>query len=134
MDPYALAISSHIIAKDKFLDLASFRAAQTIEMCSQHPGTFSIQHFCTDKKSLPSTFSKAIGQNWDVMCSCRINFWDINFLGTPPLMWYYALVHTRKKELKNKLIYFWALFVDLIEYSIRPWSWWISLFRQYLIF
>ena len=48
MDPYALAISSHIVAKDTFLDLASFRAAQTIEICSQHPGAFFIQPFCTD--------------------------------------------------------------------------------------
>ena len=89
MDPYALVISSHIVAKDKFLDLASFRAAQTIEMCSQHPGTFSIQPFCTDlfinlllfikcfsrrletklKKSLPSTFSKAIGQKSEMLCA-----------------------------------------------------------------
>ena len=56
------------------------------------------------------------------MCSWEINFWDINFLGTPSLEWYYALIHTRKKELKKKLIYFWALFVDLIGYSIKPWS------------
>ena len=82
MEPYALAMSNHIVTKDKFLDLVSFRAVQTIEMCSQHPGTFSIQPFCTDlfinllllikcfsrgletklKKSLPSTFIKAIGQ------------------------------------------------------------------------
>ena len=45
---YIKAIPSHIVAKDKFLDLASFRAAQTTEICSQHPGTFSIQPFCTD--------------------------------------------------------------------------------------
>ena len=89
MDPYALAISSHIVAKDKFLDLASFRAAQNIEMCFQHRGTFSIQPFCTDllinlllfikcfsrcletklKKSLPSTFSKAIGQKSEMLCA-----------------------------------------------------------------
>ena len=142
MDPYALAISSHIIAKDKFLDLASFRAAPTIEMCSQHPRTFSIQPFCTDlfinlllfikcfsrrletklKKSLPSTFSKGIGQKLDVMSSWRTNLWDINFLSTLPLEWYYVLNHTRKKELKKELIHFWALFVGLIGYSIKPWS------------
>ena len=89
MDPYASAISSHIVAKDKFLDLASFRAAQTIEMCSQHRETFSIQPFCTyvfinlllfikcfsrrletkRKKSLPSTFSKAIGQKSEMLCA-----------------------------------------------------------------
>ena len=34
MDQYPLAMLSHIVAKDKFLDLASFRAAQTIAMCS----------------------------------------------------------------------------------------------------
>ena len=76
MHSYALAISSHIVAKDKFLDLATIRAAQTIEMCSQHAGLFSIQPSRTDlfinllllikcfsrhlqtklKKSLPSTF------------------------------------------------------------------------------
>ena len=33
IEPYAFAISSHIVAKDKFLDLASFRAVQTTEMC-----------------------------------------------------------------------------------------------------
>ena len=33
----------------------------------------------------------------DVMCSWRINFWDINFLGTPPLDWYYTLFHTRER-------------------------------------
>ena len=140
MDPYAFAISSHIVARDKFLDLASFRAAQTIEICSQQPGTFSIQPFCTDlfiillllikcvsrrletklKKSLPSTFSSAIGRKSDVMCSWRLNFWDINFLGTPPLEWYYALIHTRKKDFKKKLIYFRAFFVDFIGYSIKP--------------
>ena len=89
MDPYALAISSHIVAKNKFLDLVSFRAAQTIEMSSQHPETFSIQSFCTDllinlllfikcfsrrletklKKSLPSTLSKAIGQKSEMVCA-----------------------------------------------------------------
>ena len=122
MDPYALAISSHIVAKDNFLDLASFRAAQTIDISSQHPGNFSIQPFCADlfinlllltkffprcletklKKSLPSTFSSAIGRkSRDVMCCWRINFWGINFLGTPPLEWYYVLIHKRKKTLKE---------------------------------
>ena len=91
MDPYALAISSHVVVKDKFLDLASFTAAQTIEMCSQHSGTFSMQPFCTDlfinlllfikcfsrrletklKKSLPSTFSKAIGLKSEMLCVVR---------------------------------------------------------------
>ena len=89
MDPYALAISSHIVGKDKFLDLAYYRAAQTIGMCSQHPGTFSIQPFCTDlfinllllikcfsrcleiklRKGLPSTFSKSIGQKSEMLCA-----------------------------------------------------------------
>ena len=89
MDPYAFAISSHIVARDKFLDLASFRAAQTIEICSQQPGTFSIQPFCTDlfiillllikcvsrhletklKKSVPSTFSSAIGRKSEMLCA-----------------------------------------------------------------
>ena len=140
MNPYALAISSHIVAKYIFFNLASFRAAKTTEICSQHPGTFFIQPFCTDffinllllikcfsrrletklKKSLPSTFSVAIGRKSDVMCSWRINFWGINFLGSPSLEWHYALIHTRKKELKKKLIYFWAFFGDLIGYSIKP--------------
>ena len=80
MDPYAFVILSHIVAKDKVLDLLSFRAAQTTEICFQHPETFSTQSFCTDlfinflllikcgsrhletklTKSLPSTFSSAI--------------------------------------------------------------------------
>ena len=42
-----ICVSHHIVAKDKFLDMASFRAAQTTEICSQHPATFSIQPFCT---------------------------------------------------------------------------------------
>ena len=142
MDPLAFAISSHIVAKDKFLYLASFRAAQTTEICSHHPGTFFIQPFCTDlfinllllikcvsrhletnlKKSLPSTFIQQC--YWtkirDVMFSWRFNFWDINFLGAPPLEWYYVHIHTRKKDFKKKLIYFRAFFVDVIGYSIKP--------------
>ena len=48
IDPYAFGILSHFVAKDRFLDMAFFRAAQTMEICPQHPGTFSIQLFCTD--------------------------------------------------------------------------------------
>ena len=133
MDPYVFAISSHLVAKDKFLDLASFRAAQTIKICSQNPGTFFIQLFCTDlfinllfikcvsrrletklKKSLPSTKIR------DVMFSWRFDFWNVNFLGSPPLEWYYALIHTRKKYFKKKLIYFRAFFVGFIWSSIKP--------------
>ena len=89
MDPYEFAIWSHIVGKDKFLDLASFRTAQIIEICSQHPGTFSLQPFCIDlfinllslikcvsgslesklQKNLPSTFSSAIGQKPEMLCS-----------------------------------------------------------------
>ena len=68
----------------------------------------------------------------DVMSSWRIIFWDINFLVIPPLEWYYALIHTRKKELKKKLIYFGALFLDPIGYSIKPSICWIFPCRQYL--
>ena len=51
MDLYAFAISSHIVAKDKFLDLASFRAAQTIEIRSQHPQThYQVGSKCKNKK------------------------------------------------------------------------------------
>lgn len=76
----AFAISSHIVARSDLLTRASLRAAQTIDMCSQQPGTFSIQPFWSDvlinllvlimwasnrldtrlNKSLPSTFNKAI--------------------------------------------------------------------------
>ena len=91
MDPDALAISSHGLLKIlvKFLDLASFRAGPTTGICSQHPGVFSIKTFCTDifinlllfiksvpgclktklKKSLPSTFNKAIGSKSEMLCS-----------------------------------------------------------------
>ena len=48
MYSHALAISSHVVAKDTLLDLASIRAAQTIDMDSQHAGAFSIQPFRTD--------------------------------------------------------------------------------------
>ena len=54
------------------------------------------------------------------MFNWRFNFWDINFLGTPPLEWYYALIDTGKKDLKKKLNYFRAFFVDFKGYSIKP--------------
>ena len=72
-------MSSQIFAKD-FVDWASFKADHTIDICSQQPGTLSIQPFWTDvlirlllviifltsrfviklKKSFPSTFKRAI--------------------------------------------------------------------------
>ena len=45
---------------------------------------------------------------------------DINFPGTPPLDWYYVIIHTRKKDFKKKLIYFWAFFVDLMGIPLSP--------------
>ena len=91
MDPDALAISGHVVAKDKFLDFACFRAAKTIEILSQHPGTFSIQPFGTSlfinlllrincfsrpietklKKSLHFTFSSAIGRKSEMLCAVK---------------------------------------------------------------
>ena len=76
---------NHITAKLDFLALASFRACQTIDRCSQQPGIFSMQPFCIElsinlllcirwasrrletklKKSLPSTFKRAIGRKSD---------------------------------------------------------------------
>ena len=78
-------MSNHITAKLDFLALASFRACQTIDRCSQQPGIFSMQPFRIEvsinlllcirwasnrletklKKSLPSTFKRAIGQKFD---------------------------------------------------------------------
>ena len=92
MDPYALVISNHIVAKNRFLDLAFFRATQTLEICSQHQGTFPIQPFCIDflinllllskcfsrhcftklKKGLPSTFSSAIPGKSEMLCLCSV--------------------------------------------------------------
>ena len=48
------------------------------------------------------------------MFSWMFDFWNINFLGTSPLEWYYAFIHTRKKDFKKKPIYFRAFFVDFI--------------------
>ena len=82
MEPYAFAMSNHIVAKVDLWVLASFRACQTMERCSQQPGTFSIQPFWIEllmnlflytkwisrrleirmKKSFPSTFKRAIGR------------------------------------------------------------------------
>ena len=86
IDPYAFAISNQIEAAEDFLALASFNTDQTMDKCSQQPGTFSMQPFCTDKliillfwtrwltnrleirlkKSLPSTFKRAIGQKSEI--------------------------------------------------------------------
>ena len=81
IDPYAFAISNQIDGAEDFLALASFNTDQSMDKCSQQPGTFSMQTFCTDKvmilllwtrwltnrleislrKSLPSTFKRGIG-------------------------------------------------------------------------
>ena len=37
MDPYALAMSSQIFAKEDFVDRASFKVDHTIDICSQQP-------------------------------------------------------------------------------------------------
>ena len=63
MDPYAFVMSSYIVAKDKFLDLASFRGDKTIEICSQHPGTFAIQLFYTDLFITLLLFIKCVSRN-----------------------------------------------------------------------
>ena len=51
------------------------------------------------------------------MFSWRINFWDVSFLGTPPLE---CLIYTKKKNFKKKLIYFRAVFVDFMRYPTEP--------------
>ena len=43
MEPYAFAMTKHIVAKVDLWVLASFRAWQTMERCSKQAGTFSIQ-------------------------------------------------------------------------------------------
>ena len=73
-------MSSQMFAKD-FVDWASFKTDLTIDICSQQPGTLSIQPFWTVvlirlllviifltsrfeiklKRSFPSTFKRAIG-------------------------------------------------------------------------
>ena len=83
-------MSNHITAKLDFWSCASFRACQTMDRCSQHPGIFSIQPFCMElfinlllcirwvsrrletklKKSLPSTFKRAIGRKSESL------FWE----------------------------------------------------------
>ena len=41
MDPQALAMSSQIFAKKDFVDWASFKADNTIDICSQQPGSLT---------------------------------------------------------------------------------------------
>ena len=89
MESYAFAMSNHIVAKVDLWVLASFRACQTMERCSQQPGTFSIQPFWIEllmnlllyikwisrrleirlKKSFPSTFKRAIGRKSESLVS-----------------------------------------------------------------
>ena len=45
IEPYAMAMSSHMFARLDLLDRASFNADHTIDICSQHPGTFFMQPF-----------------------------------------------------------------------------------------
>ena len=45
MDPYAFAMSKHVVTKVDSCVLASFRACQTMERCSQQPGAFSMLPF-----------------------------------------------------------------------------------------
>ena len=76
----SLATSSQIVDTSDLSKQASFKAAQTRDMCSQQPGIFSMQHFCMKvfikwfsgtkwvkrhlamrpKKIFPLTFSSAI--------------------------------------------------------------------------
>ena len=90
MDPYVFAMSNHITAKLNLWALASFTACQTMDRCSQHPGIFYIQPFCMEliinlllcirwvsrrletklKKSLPSTFKRAVGRKSESL------FWE----------------------------------------------------------
>ena len=75
-------MSSQMFVKEDFVDQASFKADHTIDICSQQPGTLSIQPFWMDelirlllviicftsrfeiklKNSFPSPFKRAIGQ------------------------------------------------------------------------
>ena len=75
-------MSSQMFVKEDFVDRASFKADHTIDICSQQPGTLSIQPFWMDelirlllviicfsscfeiklKNSFASTFKRAIGQ------------------------------------------------------------------------
>ena len=41
-------MSSQMFAKEDFVDRASFKADHTFDICSQQPGTLSIQPFWTD--------------------------------------------------------------------------------------
>ena len=74
-------MSSQMFAKEDFVDRASFKADHTIDICSQQPGSLSIQPFWADelirlllvicftsrfeiklKNSFPSTFKRIIGR------------------------------------------------------------------------
>ena len=75
-------MSSHMFAKFEWFKRACFNADQTMDICSQQPGTFSIQPFWIEvlinllleimwdsnrlemrlKNNLPSTLTRAIGR------------------------------------------------------------------------
>ena len=133
IDPYAFAISNQIDAAKDFLALASFNTDQTMDKCSQQPGTFSMQPFCTDKlmillfwtrwltnrleirlkKSLPSTFKRAIGRKPEIKFLDGVLIWKYRF----PLHFAIAVVfhplrrHISKFEKEIYLI--WNTFYTL---------------------
>ena len=132
-------MSYHITAKLDFLALASLRACQTIDRCSQQPGIFSMQPFCIDlsinlllcirwasrgletklRKSLPSTFKRAIGQKSDSFVLGRTaNFGDVNLLSPSSLNGNFAPFKTSLKSFEKKFAYFGTFFVNLVKYTI----------------
>ena len=130
--------NSRAVAKVDFWVLTSFRACKTMERCSQQQGAFSIQPIyieslmnlllhikwvskCLEvrlKKSLPSTFKRAIGQKSESLVS------DQGLTLQIYISW--ALCHWRGfctfwtclKIFENEFVFCHTFFVNLVMYTI----------------
>ena len=131
-------MSYHITAKLDFLALVSLRACQTIDRCSQQPGIFSMQLFCIElsinlllcirwasrrletklKKSLPSTFTRAIGRKSEFVLGRTANFGNEYLLSASPLNGNFTPFKTSLKNFEKKFAYFGTFFVNLVRYTI----------------
>ena len=132
---------SQIFAKEDFADWASFKADHTIDICSQWPGTLSIQPFWTDelirlllviyftshfeiklKNSFPSTFKRAIGQK-SLMLERQGGFGYIVFHGIKALQWHYRMFETWTKNIEEKSTNLCTLFIYFVWNSIKSRAW-----------
>ena len=130
-------MSNHIVAKLEVWALASLRAIQTMDRCSQQPGIFSRQRFCMDlfinlllcirwvsrnletklKKSLPSTLKRTIERKSESLFSeglltvgMYISWAPRQWLGISHLFEHAWI--TLKRNLKKKNWLFWNTFCE----------------------